>query len=201
MQLELLYGVRAGDRDSRGELTFALGPRSQLALRYRERVLSRATLARESLPTLEGEGAAPAAAPDSPVPLLPTVVGTDASFTSRRGELLLERAGVRDRVRTLLFLERRAFRDPLFADQWRLGGEVRWRHRLHRRSELELALALERLRFDGGGRRDEWRARLAWLQQLSRRTRLALGYEFGRRQGRGEDVTANLLFLTLERRF
>ncbi len=201
VQLELLYGVRAGDRDGRGELAFALGPRSQLALRYRERVLSRATLARENLPTLEDTGAAPAAAPDSPVPLLPTVVGTDASFTSRRGELLLERAGVRDRVRALLFLERRAFRDPLFADQWRLGGEVRWQHRLKRRSELELALALERLRFDGGGRRDEWRARLAWLQQLSRRTRLALGYEFGRRQGRGEDVTANLLFLTLERRF
>jgi len=197
--------LRAGDPDVRVAVRARLGPKTTLEAAWRERVTNRVLLARESLPAapLPDAAAPPDVVKLVPLPVLPTVVGTDASFRSRRGELVVDHADDRQRLRLLLFAERRDFADPAEADQERFGAELAWVRRLSRLSDMELAIALERIGFDGGGRIDDLSVSAGWIYRLSPRTRLSLGFERVQRSAmrRAEDMTANVLFGRIERRF
>ncbi|GBD41287.1 Tyrosine-protein kinase wzc [bacterium HR39] len=204
LALEADAALRAGDPDVRVAVRARLGPKTTLEAAWRERVANRVLLARESVPTVPLDSAAPPEVVQLvPVPTLPTVVGTDASFQSRRGELRLDHADRRQRVRLLLFAERRGFEDQAEADQDRLGAELAWVRRLSRLSDVELVVALEHIGFDGGGRIDDLSVSAGWIHRLSRHTRLSLGLERVQRSARrrADDMVANVIFARIERRF
>lgn len=205
LALEADAALRAGDPDVRVAVRARLGPKTTLEAAWRERVANRVLLARENVPTapLPDAAAPPEVVELVPLPALPTVVGTDASFRSRRGELALDHADRRQRLRLLLFAERRDFGDPAEADQDRFGAELAWVRRLSRLSDVELVIALEHTGFDGGGRVDDLSLSAGWIHRLSRHTRLSLGFERVQRSARrrAEDMVANVIFGRIERRF
>lgn len=201
-------GLLYGEPDLNAGVGVTLGPSTTLEARYRQRLVNRVTLIGEEITArnpIERLGRSTALAdPDfrALVPEIDLDLGTSASFEQQLGELVLQRERGRNLVRTSLYAERRRFEVAAEADEWRYGVEFGWLRRMTPRSNLQLLAEAQRIDFDRGERLDELSVEVGWTHQLSRQTRIGIGYELALRDGAGaDDVVANTVFARLIRTF